>query len=101
MPFLEECATHRSEAPRVSRPEAVGLARTKGTHKKNLAHYDEVVVCIGELGGNVLIGLNAPFVARVDSTAADVLEARERYRVAKKAADEAQSALFPFGEYHR
>jgi hypothetical protein len=28
MPFLEECTTHRSEALRVARPEAVGLART-------------------------------------------------------------------------
>ena len=29
MPFLEERTTHRSEALRVARPEAVGLARTK------------------------------------------------------------------------
>ena len=29
MPFLEECTTDRSEALRVARPEAVGLARTK------------------------------------------------------------------------
>ena len=28
MPFLEECTTHRSEALRVARPEAVGLARS-------------------------------------------------------------------------
>ena len=28
MAFREECTTHRSEAPRVARPEAVDLART-------------------------------------------------------------------------
>ena len=42
MPFLEECTTHRSEALRVARPEAVGLAYTELRCLKKKAIDDDV-----------------------------------------------------------
>jgi hypothetical protein len=63
MPFLEECTTHRSEAPRVARPEAVGLARTNVGNNASvcfrLLRASGVSLDVGQLIGlaiaNVLI----------------------------------------------
>ena len=61
--------------------------------------YHEVTVYIGSLSGKTLKEIDRPFEGKTDYTVADVQAARERYKEAKKAADEAKSALFPFGEY--
>lgn len=66
-----------------------------------IAHYAEASVYIGSIRDGVLVEISSPFEARTDYNAADVEAAREKYRIAKKASDDAFSALHPFGEYDR
>lgn len=63
--------------------------------------YHETSVCVGKISGAVLTELYDSFGARTDYEASEVEAARERYAAAKKAADDALSALHPFGEYDR
>ena len=61
-------------------------------------YYAETVVEIGELAGSVLRGIRVHPNFRVDYKVEEIEAAREAYAAAKKAADTAYSALFPFGE---
>ena len=66
----------------------------------------EVFLYICDLKGQVaapVTGSGGEWVltARTDYTEGEVCELREAYKVAKEAADKAQSALHPFGEYDR
>lgn len=66
----------------------------------NTVLYHEVTFYVGELRGGVLERLSPhPFVGRTDYTEHEIQEKRARYEAAKKAADEARSDLYPFGEY--
>lgn len=62
--------------------------------------YHEVTVYVGTLDGGVLKDIT-PANFRTDYTPEEVEANRERYKAAKKAADEAQFYLYPFGEYDR
>lgn len=65
-------------------------------------HCYELGVYVGEIHGGFLIKLcDAPTYLRADFDAAVVLSLREAHKMAKKAAAEAETALFPFGEYDR
>ena len=63
------------------------------------AYYHEVSMYVGNLRDGVLESLYEPNVLRTDYTAEGVYRAREAYKAAKKIADDAHSALHPFGEY--
>ncbi|MGH7175043.1 MAG: hypothetical protein ACREGR_01640 [Minisyncoccia bacterium] len=62
--------------------------------------YHELTVYVGWLEGNTLKELttNSTDGLRSDYTVEEVLGKREAYALAKKAADDAHSALHPFGE---
>jgi hypothetical protein len=66
--------------------------------------YHEVVVYVGDLTGTVLAKMSNPqhdHKRRTDYTAEEIIGLREKYEAAKKVADDAQSALYPFGEHDR
>lgn len=64
-------------------------------------YYYDIGVYIGNLRNGVLTELCKPFEGRTDYDPLEVHAARERYKEAKRLADEAHSALWPFGEYDR
>ena len=61
----------------------------------------EVSLYIGEMICGVLTKMCEMTEFRTDFTPEKVLAAREAYKQAKKLADDAESALHPFGEYDR
>ncbi|MAG28105.1 hypothetical protein CMI47_21475 [Candidatus Pacearchaeota archaeon] len=64
--------------------------------------YEECTVYVCDLDGqNVGERIYDPPNARTDFTADEVNRLREEYKTKKKAADEAHSALHPFGEIDR
>lgn len=63
--------------------------------------YHETTVYVGDLEESILKGLSNPFSAKYDYSVDEVVKLREKYQIAKKAASEAESALWPFGEYDR
>jgi len=65
------------------------------------AYYYEITVYVGEIKGKILTKINKAPNFNTKNRASDVVEARERYKEAKKLADEAHSALYLFGEYDR
>lgn len=67
-----------------------------------IAYYHESPVYVGDLRGGILEKVIDDYEPmRTDFSAAEITEAREAYKLAKEAADKAQSKLFPFGEYDR
>ena len=66
------------------------------------SHYHDISVYVGSLNGKILkdVIFEAPNL-RTDFTVDEILAKREAYRVAKKASDDAFSALHPFGECDR
>ena len=63
--------------------------------------YEEAVVYVGKMDGNVLTHLEEPFEGRTDFTAEEILEKRVALEAARDALDDARSALCPFGEHDR
>jgi hypothetical protein len=63
-----------------------------------LATYYEASVYVGHMRNRVLEKFFDPPTLQSSYTVGDVLKAREKYREAKRIADEARSALDPFGE---
>lgn len=63
--------------------------------------YYETTIYVGEVSGVTLKNVNDPCDMKTDYTAADIAAKREAYKAAKKVADDALSALNPFGEYDR
>jgi len=61
--------------------------------------YQDVTVYIGDTDGQTLVNILPPFEGRTDWTADEVEEKRQAYKEAKKKADAAHSALYPFGEH--
>jgi hypothetical protein len=62
--------------------------------------YHESTVYIGDLRGGMLDKLAIyPFDSRSDFTVEEITQKRVDFENAKKALDEARSALYPFGEY--
>lgn len=68
---------------------------------EGIAYYYEVIVYVGNMLNGVLVDISAPFKGRTDYTPEEITTKRETYCQAKKACDDAQSALYPFGEYDR
>ncbi len=67
----------------------------------NIAYYFEQTLYIGDMRDGVLLKLNELRPFKTNYNAAHVIQARETYQKAKRAADDAQAALYPFGEYDR
>lgn len=67
------------------------------------AFYAEATIYLAKITGTIAEQWDgAPFSPfRTDYNADTVRELRKAYEVARKAANEAESALFPFGEYDR
>jgi len=65
------------------------------------AYYFEQTIYIGDMKNGVLTALKQPEPLKTDYTVETIEAARETYKKAKAAADNAQSALYPFGEYDR
>jgi hypothetical protein len=71
------------------------------------AQYYDITVYVGDMGnnfegkGHLLAKLSSPFEARTDFTVEEVEGKRQRYKEVKKIADDAFSALHPFGENDR
>lgn len=63
--------------------------------------YHETTIYMGELEGQTLKKLSEPQELKTDYRAEPVEIARAKYRLAEQAYRDAQSALFPFGEYDR
>lgn len=63
--------------------------------------YEEQSMYIGKLDGQVLTALTPRPDRPTDYSVEKVLALRKAYEAAKNAASEAESALFPFGEYDR
>lgn len=63
--------------------------------------YHNIGLYIGWVRDGILTELAEPFDGRTDWTAEEVLQAREEYKAAQKAAEQAKSKLGPFGEYDR
>jgi hypothetical protein len=70
-------------------------------HGTNIAMYYETGVNIGQIEGDVLKSLYEPRTSRTDYTVKEVESLRAAYHKAKQVADDARSALSPFGEYDR
>ena len=66
-----------------------------------IAYYHESSVYVGEMSNGVLTKLCNPPALKTDYNADVVAGLRVKHEAAKKAASEAESALFPFGEYDR
>ena len=68
----------------------------------NHSNSHETSVYIGNLNGQILkdVGYDCPNNL-TNHTVENVKSLRERHAIAKKAASDAESALFPFGEYDR
>jgi hypothetical protein len=66
-----------------------------------IANYHETTVYIGNVTGGVLSEFCKAPELRTDYTVEAVEAAREAYRKAKQAADDAHGKLHPFGEYDR
>lgn len=65
--------------------------------------YHETSVYVANIDGQILTSMypgDAPKY-KTDYTAADITAKRQEYKRLKKIADDAQSALHPFGEYDR
>ena len=60
--------------------------------------YYEITVQIGTLNHGVLESITSPFTARTDWKVAEITALRETFRKMEKAASDARSALYPFGE---
>lgn len=65
------------------------------------AFYHETSVYVGHTRHGVLTSFYDPPNFKTDYKVEDVIAAREKYKLAKKASDEAFSNLHPFGEYDR
>lgn len=64
--------------------------------------YHETSVYVAHVDGQVLSSMyDKQPPHKTDYTAADITAKREEYKRLKKLADDAQSALHPFGEYDR
>jgi hypothetical protein len=64
--------------------------------------YYEVGVPIGPVDHGILTALESrPFSCKADYKASDIEAARVKFKEAEKLADEAKSALHPFGEFDR
>ncbi len=72
-----------------------------GSGDYQLACYHESSVYVGNLDGGVLTEIREHTPYRTDYTVADILAKREAFRKAQTAADNARSALYPFGENDR
>jgi hypothetical protein len=66
-----------------------------------IAHYHESYFYIGEIQNGVLTKICEKEEFKTDYNAKDVEQARLEYQEAKRLASEAESKLFPFGEYDR
>lgn len=66
-----------------------------------IANYHETMVYVGNIKNGVLVDFYKAPELRTDYTVEAVEAAREAYKKAKQAADDAQSKLHPFGEYDR
>lgn len=63
-------------------------------------YYDEVTLYIGDLSDQVLTGI-CPKPEFPVYSVENVIAARERLKLAKKALVEAEAEVYPFGEYDR
>lgn len=63
-------------------------------------YYDEVTLYIGKLSNQVLTEIYSKPEFPVYSVE-NVIDARERLKLAKKALSDAEAEVFPFGEYDR
>jgi len=63
--------------------------------------YEKEIVHIGRVDDQILTSLESPFDARTDYKVSEVEKLRAAYEKAKRDADKARSALFPFGERDR
>jgi hypothetical protein len=63
--------------------------------------YHETTIYVGKVEGNVLTEIMPWPNQKLTYTVDEVIEARRQYEAAKKAADEARNALWPFGETDR
>lgn len=69
----------------------------EGTHG---CLYHEVTIYVGNLNGCVLTDLNTTQMElRTDYTVEEIEAARKKYEEVRRIADEARSALYPFGEH--
>lgn len=78
------------------------VVKTCVQYSKNFCIYHETTLYIGDLEAGVLKvvhELGPPL--RTDYTVGEVLSSRAKYEAAKRAADAARDALYPFGEYDR
>lgn len=67
----------------------------------NTCVYHDVTLYVAEMNGATLGAIKDPPEFRTDYTESEVLSLREEYKAAKRRADDALSALYPFGEYDR
>jgi hypothetical protein len=65
----------------------------------SIAMYHETSVYIGNMRDGVLLSLCGPPEPRPAYRVEDIVAARDRYKEAKRVADEALALLGPFGEY--
>jgi hypothetical protein len=80
----------------------VWTVKASENYGDHFAIYHETDVIVGMTEGNILIELqDSPLELRADYTSQEVLDKREAYKKARKAAGQALSALYPFGEYDR
>lgn len=64
-----------------------------------VASYAEQAFLIGDIKDHVLTGIRNGQTARTDFTTEEVRKAREAFKAAQSALDDARSALCGFGEY--
>lgn len=86
---------------KLSSPYSLGWNVKSGETVDNRAIYHDVSVYIGTMSNGVLTGLYDSFDARDDYTVEEIANLRADYKIKKKAAEAAESKLFPFGEIDR
>lgn len=60
--------------------------------------YQDVMIYVGEMDGHTLTKLSQPFVGQT-YTVEEIERKRSEYEIAKKLYQDAQHALYPFGEH--
>jgi len=96
------CTPNLSVYRYTSEYSLVFIVKTCEGDNNGHAYYHETSVYVGELQNGFLTKVgDEPLNLKTDYTAADITAKRQAYNAAKRLADEALSALHPFGEYDR
>ncbi len=91
---------HKLQAHRHSSDYSLAWTITaRTTDEKGHSQSNTITIYIGDISNGVLTKMCTEPKYRTDRTVEEVLEIREKLKIAKRAVSEAEGELYPFGEY--